>query len=81
MTAIAEWTPGMTCRVVEHDEETGQPLPGGQEYPATVISVEGELVYTGPVQGWLHLRGYVDRYCDVADSDEDRERIAGEIAA
>jgi hypothetical protein len=55
------WTPGMACRVVEHDY-AGYPLPGGRSYPATVIEVSGELDPPGvvvlalpePGHGWLY---------------------------
>ena len=33
---MTEWKPGDPCRVVEHDDATGQPKQGGKVLPATV---------------------------------------------
>lgn len=40
-----EWRKGMPCLIVEHDEATGAPKPGGFSYPAWA-SLEGPYVYT-----------------------------------
>lgn len=32
-----EWVPGMACRVVEHDEATREPKPGGRVLDAYVV--------------------------------------------
>lgn len=56
------WAEGMACRVVEHDDATRRPVPGGRVIPATVCSTgpvyvrarsEERGVQTFYLSGWL----------------------------
>jgi len=38
------WAEGMAARIVEHDDQTRQPRPGGKVIPATVASEAGIYV-------------------------------------
>jgi hypothetical protein len=41
---MADWKSGDRCQVVEHDDATRQPKPGGTVLPATVTGVNGAYV-------------------------------------
>jgi hypothetical protein len=41
---MADWKSGDRCQVVEHDDATRQPKPGGRVLPATVTGVNGACV-------------------------------------
>jgi hypothetical protein len=41
---VTNWSPGDRCRVVEHDDATREPKPGGKVLPATVTGAGGIYV-------------------------------------
>lgn len=62
---MADWKPGDRCRVVEHDDATREPKPGGQVLPAIVTDVNGAYVaVTAEVGGSLVVQGPLYFYAD-----------------
>lgn len=48
---MTNWSPGDRCRVVEHDDATREPKPGGKVLPATVTGMPGIYVCARPDYG------------------------------
>ena len=64
MTA-PDWKPGDRCRVVEHDDATRQPKPGGKVLPATVTGLSGIYVIAeAEVGGSLGVQGPLSFYAE-----------------
>jgi hypothetical protein len=62
MPELAEWTPGSPCRVVEHDEQTREPKPGGIVYPARVAEVTSMYVFAAYDDPEVYKRGRCDQF-------------------
>lgn len=61
---MAEFKAGDRVRIVEHDDVTREPKPGGREFPATVIRVMGAYVYAKPDESETFLGKSVQFWAD-----------------